>query len=339
MSYSTKLTSYDGYNVDKMMIFSKPEINSVPNSSPKISYQRIRIATKFPKKNESDDDVMGDLIVSTPPGLYSFGLQENRELGTGKVNGYVLPICLWNKDGASKEEKEFTDKFIEIVDRCKKHLIDHKDDIGKYELDMSDLKNFNPLFWKKDKGKVVEGAGPKLYIKVMMSKKTENMSIKTMFVNNDTKEEMRPSDIMDLRCYVKAAFKIESIYIGSKISLQLKLYEVLVKPVETERPLLLTPYVIRRQDDAVPLAEEEHQENMFDALASNVVPTTAETDSGSIDDDNESSSDEDDEEEEKVAPTPKTPSPPTRASTVEPVVPAAPKKATTTRKGGRQAKS
>lgn len=336
---STKLTSYDGYNVNDMK-FSKPENGSVPNSIPKISFQRIKIGTKY------QDGSMGDLILSTPPGLFSFGLQENREMGTGNVNGYVLPICLWNKNGASAEEKAFTDKFNEIVDRCKKHLLDSKEEIERYELDMSDLKNFNPLYWKKEKGKIVEGAGPVIYTKLMMSKKTEKIS--TMFINQDTNEEMSPFDVMNRYCYVQAAFKFESIFIGNKMSLQLKLYEVLVKPMDMERRTLLASNVIRRSTDAKIDGEEEQQDNMFDALASNVKTTpspittqiqTQNRDAGSIagdDDDDESEDEEESDEEEDGTPT--TPPAPTQPT---PPPPVAPKKATTTatRKGGRQTKT
>lgn len=247
--YSTKLTSVSGYNVDNIQ-FSKPEVGNIPNSVPKISFKRIKIGTKH------SDGTTGDLIVETPPNLFSFGLQENRELGTGNVNGYVLPICLWNKNGASEEEKEFTDVFDKIVNRCKDHLLDSKDEIERYDLDMSDLKNFNPLYWKKEKGKVVEGSGPVIYIKLIMSKKTEKIS--TMFINEDTNEEMSPYDIMNRYCFVKGAMKFESIFIGNKISLQLKLYEVLVTPIDMERKTLLRSNVVRRI--------ESDSSNIFDAL-------------------------------------------------------------------------
>lgn len=296
--YSTKLTSVSGYNVDNM-IFSKPEVGNIPNSVPKISFKRIKIGTKH------EDGSTGDLIVETPPNLFSFGLQENRELGTGNVNGYVLPICLWNKNNVSPEEKNFTEVFEKIVNKCKDHLLLSKDEIERYDLDMSDLKNFNPLYWKKEKGKIVEGSGPVIYIKLIMSKKTEKIS--TMFINEDTNEEMSPYDIMNRYCFVKGAFKFESIFIGNKISLQLKLYEVLVKPMDMEKKTLLRSNVIRRIDTT--------SSDLFDVLegsdsikeeTSKSVTTTSDSgggtkttvtgsDTGSINQED----DEDDEEEEE----------------------------------------
>lgn len=317
--YSTKLTSVSGYNVGNM-IFSKPEIGNIPNSVPKISFKRIKIGTKH------DDGTTGDLIVETPPSLFSFGLQENRELGSGNVNGYVLPICLWNKNGASADEKEFTDIFDKIVNKCKDHLLESKDEIERYDLDMSDLKNFNPLYWKKEKGKIVDGTGPVIYIKLIMSKKTEKIS--TMFINEDTNEEMSPYDLMNRYCFVKGAFKFESIFIGNKISLQLKLYEVLVKPIDMERRTLLASNVIRR-------IESNNSSDIFETLddgdhplgnstsdkAESKVPTPT-SQAGSInggdddddeDDEEEESSEEDEEDDKPVAAPPREATPPPTA--------------------------
>jgi hypothetical protein len=323
--YSTKLTSAQGYN-PKNIIFSKPEVGSIPGSTPKISFKRIRIGTKH------EDGSTGDLIMETPPNLFSFGLQENRELGTGNVNGYVLPMCLWNKNGATPEEQKFTEVFESIVNQCKSHLLNSKDEIEKYELDASDLKNFNPLYWKKEKGKIVEGTGPVLYIKTMMSKK--NQKITSIFINEDTNEEVSPYDLMNKYCFVKGAIKFESVFIGNKISLQLKLYEALVKPMDTERKTLLSSNVIRK-------VETTESSDIFDVMEDEIVTPPSQSilaepkksDDGSLkaDDDDEeedeTSDEEDDEEEENETP------PPTPPPTTPPPAPtkAPAKKATTTR--------
>ena len=299
--YSTKLTSANGYNV-KNMIFSKPEVGSIPGSIPKISFKRIRIGTKY------EDGSSGDLILETPPHLFSFGLQENRELGSGKVNGYVLPLCLWNKNGASEDEKRFTEIFEQIVNQCKQHLLESKDEIERYDLDMSDLKKFNPLYWKTEKGKIVEGTGPVLYIKMMMSKK--NQKITTMFIDEETNEEISPFNVMNKYCFIRGAIKFESIFIGNKISLQLKLYEAVVKPMDTERKTLLTTNVVRK-------VETSKSSDIFDVLNETTDDTNDDTNdisdksslqpsspllqnqsSGSIKDDNESSSSDDDSDDE-----------------------------------------
>jgi hypothetical protein len=195
-----------------------------------------------------------------------------------------------------------------------------KDEIERYDLDMSDLKNFNPLYWKKEKGKIVEGSGPVIYIKLIMSKKTEKIS--TMFINEDTNEEMSPYDIMNRYCFVKGAFKFESIFIGNKISLQLKLYEVLVKPMDMEKKTLLRSNVIRRIDttssdlfDVLEGADSVKEETSksftttSDSGGGGTKTTVTGSDTGSInqedeEDEEEESSSEDEEEEASPTPVP-----------------------------------
>ena len=221
-SENTQLTTASGYDT-KRMIFSDPQSGSIPNSIPPINYKRITIQTKNP------DGTSGDLILSTSK-LFSFGVGENANPETGKVNGYVMPICLWNRDGPSKEEKEFTDTFDAIIEKCKEHVVSHREEIEQYDLAMSDLKKFNPLYWKKDKGKIVEGTGPTLYAKLIVSKKQDK--IVTMFYdgNGDT---IDPLTLSGKYCYVNAAVKFESVFIGNKISMQIKLYECEVKLADT----------------------------------------------------------------------------------------------------------
>jgi hypothetical protein len=222
MSDNTQLTSASGYDI-KNMIFSDAQSGSIPNSLPAINYKRISISTR------NEDGTVGELIIPTSK-LFSFGVNENINKETGKVNGYVIPICLWDREGPSDEEKDFSDTFDRIVESCKSHLISNREEIDQYELEMNDLKKFNPLHWKRDKGKIVDGSGPTMYTKLIVSKK--HNKIVSMFYNEDG-DEVDPLSIIGKYCYTKAAIKIESIFIGNKISLQVKLYETEVKLVET----------------------------------------------------------------------------------------------------------
>ena len=222
MSDNTQLTTASGYDT-KRMIFSDAQAGSIPNSVPAINYKRISISTR------NEDGTIGELIIPTTK-LFSFGISENTNPETGKVNGYVMPICLWNRDGASTEEKAWSDTFNNIVEACKEHLIANREEIDQYELEMNDLKKFNSLYYKKDRGKVVEGTGPTLYAKLIVSKKQEK--IVSMFYNGDG-DEIDPLTLLGKYCHAKAAVKIESIFIGNKISLQVKLYECEVRLADT----------------------------------------------------------------------------------------------------------
>jgi len=229
MSENTQLTSASGYDINNM-IFSDVQHESIPKSVPQINYKRIMIRTK------NSDGTIGDLILPTEK-LFSFGISENTNQETGKVNGYVMPLCLHTRDGATKEEKEWSETFTAIVEKCKDHLIANKEEIEHFDLERNDLKKLNPLYYKREKGKIVPGTGPTLYAKLIVSKKQDN-KILTMYFDFDG-DSVDPLTLLGKYCYAKCAIKIESIFIGNRISLQVKLYECEVKLMETGMKQLL----------------------------------------------------------------------------------------------------
>ena len=82
-----------------------------------------------------------------------------------------------------------------------------------------------------NKGKTVlrriPGRGPTLYAKLIYYKKQDKFL--TQFYDLDG-ESVEADTLMGKHCYAKSAVKIESIFIGSRISLQVKLYEAMVEP-------------------------------------------------------------------------------------------------------------
>ena len=228
---STQLTNCTDLSVGNI-VFSKAENKAIPNTS--ISYNRIPISYK------NSDGSIGDLIIPTEK-LFSFGLQENTDMNSGKVNGYSVSLCLWNKNGPTEEEELFISTFENVVDKCKEHLLleDTKDQLGKYDLDESDLKKFNPIYRKREKGKVVEGKSPCLYPKVIVNKKGGDLKINTFFVDSTTGEDIDPLSLKDKRMNCVCGVKIESIFVGRTISLQVKLYECVVDILDTGMKRLL----------------------------------------------------------------------------------------------------
>lgn len=285
-SQNTQLTTVEGYNPLKNMIFSEPVYGSIPDSKPKIEFRRINILTR------NEDGSVGELILPTER-LYSFGVSENSSQETGKITGYTFPLCMWSRDSPTKEEKAWTDTFDKIVNHCIDHLVEHREEIEMYDLTHNDLKKskggLNPLYWKKEKqkdpetGKVVlkpvPGKGPTLYTKLIYSKKN-NRFVSQFFDKND--EQINATDLMGKHCYATSAIKIESIFIGAKISLQIKLYETVVELANTgvRRLLSRNPKV----------------------LVANKEQTTAESAIGldNDDDDDDSGSLHDSSEEEEV---------------------------------------
>ena len=128
-------------------------------------------------------------------------------------------------------------------------------------LEKTDLKKLNPIYFKRDKGKIVEGASPTLYAKLIVKKdKTDGNKIISVFFDEDLGEQINALDLLGKGCYVRAAIKFESIFIGNKISLQVKLYEAEVKIVASgmkrlllQRPRADTKVVMPTEYKPVPL--------------------------------------------------------------------------------------
>jgi hypothetical protein len=218
---TTQLTQATGYKVSNMK-FGEPIEGSVPDSTPKIEFTRISINTQY------EDGTTGPLILRTGK-LFSYGVQENLDPKTKEVNGYVVPLCMYNKDCPTPEEKAWVETFNSIIEHAKSHLVEVKDQIGLWDLTMTDLKKLNPLYWKREKdksssnyGKLIEGAGPTLYTKVIDSKKTG--TILTLFFDKDD-NPINALDLLGKYMHTETAVKIESIFVGAKTTMQIKLYE------------------------------------------------------------------------------------------------------------------
>ena len=163
---SSVLTQPNGYNVNEM-VFSKAVTNTIPTKKgPPISYQRINISTTGKK----------ELIFPTPK-VFSFGVSENTDPTSGRVTGFVLPLVLQDRDGATKEEKLFIEKIEEIIEHCKDHVLENKDEIEKYDLTRGDLKKIgNALYWPSEKGKRIPDRSPVLYSKLLTNKTRDKIT-------------------------------------------------------------------------------------------------------------------------------------------------------------------
>jgi len=234
-SYNTEdtvLTEAQGYNVNSV-IFSNAIPGTIPGSSPSMPYKRINIATQNP------NGTVGDLILPTSQ-RFCFGLSENRDPNNDqRITGYSMGICMWTRKddgGPTEEEKAWTDTFEQIVNHCKEHIINHKDELEKWELDMSELKKFgNCMYWKRDKGRLVPDLGPTLYVKLMASKRS---GITTKFYKG--RGEMDPMELKGSYCKIVGAVKIESIFVGgAKITLIVKLKEAEIQLLGQSQKRLL----------------------------------------------------------------------------------------------------
>ena len=267
MSSNTQLTHCADLDVGSI-IFSKPETKSIPNTP--ISYKRVNILYK------NSDGSVGDLIIPTE-NLFSFGVQENTDMASNKITGYSIPLCLWNRAGATDAEEQFISTFESIVDHCHSHLLEEstKDALEKYDLDESDLKKFNPVYRKRDKGKIVEGKSPCLYPKLIVSKKDGDITINSFFVDGNG-NDLNPMHLLGKRMNCTCSLKVESIFVGRTISLQVKVYECVAEMLEGGMKRLLS----KPKPKSKPVEEEMEQLTLDDQ-------EDEQTDNGSIKDESE----------------------------------------------------
>jgi hypothetical protein len=219
---NTQITSPTNYNISNIL-YSEPIKGSIQGSVP-ISFMRVMIGTK------NADKTSGKLLVSLPSNLYCFGVTENIDAKTNIVNGHGIACSLWDKEGPTKNQKDFTDTHNNIIEDCKRYILENKDKIEKYDLESSDLKKLNPLYWKKDKGQIIPGKGPTFYPKLIESKKTGK--ILTQFYDEQG-NSIDPLELVNKPfTLVDAIVDYESIFIGTKPSMQIKLYEAIIKKKE-----------------------------------------------------------------------------------------------------------
>lgn len=227
----TQLVDPLNYDV-KDMIFSKPVTSAVTDS--KLTYQRININTWNP------DGSQGELCIPTEE-LYSYGVNTNVD-AKGEVIGYNMPLKLYGNNGATKEEIAFVDTYNKIIEKVKDHIMENRENLGLYSLEQrSELKKIcNALYFKRDpknKAKIMEDVSPTLYVKLIQNKKKNEIS--SVFFDNTSGKMIKPLDLIGKHCYAQAVIKFESIFIGTKISLQIKLYECGVKLIDSGRRALL----------------------------------------------------------------------------------------------------
>lgn len=288
---NVQLSNVSNFNLDKI-VFSEAKETNIPGSF------RITIGVQYPNGS------VGPLIFSTDK-VYSFGVQENKSMDKPvRTTGYSIPLCLWNKEGPTEYQTQFIDTIEKVSDYIKKHMLktEVKKTVKKYDLVESDLRKFSPLWYKKEDGEVVQGRGPMLYPKLMCNK---DLQIYTD-VADQNGNDVDPLSLLNQKCTVRACVKIESIFIGSKISLQVKVIELEVYQQGNQRQRLIC-----KQPSETVVIEKSDVLNPLEADA---------------DDEDLEASDDEESEEETEQP----------VQEPEPVVDTAPPKKTPAVRGGRR---
>ena len=282
---TVQLSNVSNFDTERI-IFSEAKETNIPGS------YRITIGTRYP------DNLVGPLIFSTDT-VYSFGIQENKSMDKPvRTTGYSIPLCLWNKEGPTEYQKEFIEAVENASDAIKRYMLrpEVKKSVKKYDLVESDLRKFSPLWYKKEDGEIVQGRGPMLYPKLMCNK---DLEIYTDIADQNG-HTVDPMTLLNQKCSVRACVKIESIFIGSKISLQVKVVELEVQQQSPGRQRLICKQepteVVRIVPSDVLTSVNPLGNPLGDEDASDEEPTESETANGEIE--------VSDEEPEPVEPVP-----------------------------------
>merc|ERR1712146_878068 len=144
----------------------------------------------------------------------------------------------------------------------------------------------------------VENKGPTLYARCIYSKKNE--SVETIFYDEDNKKRGNPLSVLGKHFFTRFALKIESIYIGTKISLQFKLQEVGFRLKESSMKSLLFPEL--NNEGSVKFDEPASSEGLEYLSSNDFVEEEPyeEPESGLVEEDIEDDIEEDEMEEEDV---------------------------------------
>ena len=249
-----RLMNYSDVEVEDIR-FGKVEVGKVPGRN--MFYKRIPITITH------GDDLYGSLFIKTEQ-CFSFGAQENVNPDTGKVNGWTLPIVMYNKNGATEEQSKWVEKFNEIVERCKDYVMENKKEVDRYNLERPQLNKIGGcMWWSKNGGIVDEKRGPTLYRKLIVGKSqaqkrydTKFRAVSDLLGQNDAGVDIGKEELMDY-CNVIAVIKIESIYVGGgKISLQVKVSEALVEIQRRGVGNFLRPVAIEAHTEIAKLFKE-----------------------------------------------------------------------------------
>ena len=224
-----QLSSYENINQENI-IFNQTKEYKVKDS--KIKYKRIPIEVKYPNGKK------GALVVESPV-LFSFGVSEKKNQETGRLAGYSIPVCLWNRDSVpNTKELEFFDTINNIVLMSQKHL---EDEFGP---DLASSMS-SPFYYKqieytdkkgRTKTKKDDTSAPVLYAKLIYSEKSKK--ILSLFKGKGGRD-LNPFKYINQYCNVKLALIIEGIFISKTVtSLQIKVHECYVKPLKPREALL-----------------------------------------------------------------------------------------------------
>jgi hypothetical protein len=267
------MSKFTVFNATELFKKKPALINKIPSE-----HYHVLLTKKWVKDNLSEKylKIMNEEyqpLVFSSEEVFSFGVSRNT-LDTSSVS-YQISLCLYDRENPKDEEIKWAAKYEELATICREHL--KKTEFKKLKGLIDTMKG---LSWKSNE--VGDVDGPKLYPKIMFNQKKEEFITVFMDESDDIIED--PKTILDKRGKIKVALRFESIFVGSKVALQVRVNDVLIlKWIEAYKPRAL----IVRKNGALP--------------SSNKTKTSDKSEEES-DLNSYSDSEDDDDDEEEVKP-------------------------------------
>lgn len=203
------------------------------------------------------------LIIQTDK-IFTFGVKESSN-DSGETS-YSIPLSVVDWKQPTEYQKAFVKACDMISESGKSFLLQISSSIKK-DWVPSDLRKVSVLWRGKDSER------PTLYAKLPIRKGNIDCSffkpsiVKVKGSTQIRKIEVDPLMFRDVMCHVKAIIKIESIFIGSKVSFQTKVEEVVVFPPPKKVSLLeIDEKDIEGLEEEEEEDEEEEVEEVVDGL-------------------------------------------------------------------------
>lgn len=185
-------------------------------------------------RNEQGED--SPLLLQTDK-IFTFGLKESEKLDGNEGFDYSLPLSMTDINGATAHQSKFIKVCTEISNAGKEFLLKNKDTFSKDWI-AADLRKLSILWYGKD----VENKRPTLYAKLPANRKGEfDCKFLQPFLNKNREvitKEVNPLLYRNVQGNVKCLVKIDNIFIGSKVSFQVKLESAIVFPKPVKEQLI-----------------------------------------------------------------------------------------------------
>jgi hypothetical protein len=234
--------------IDGTEIYKKKP--TIINKIPADKYN-VLITQEWLKKNLSDkylktmNEVHHPLVFSSEE-VFSFGMALNT-LDTN--TSYQISLCLYDRENPKDEEIKWAAKYEELATICREYL--KKSEFKKLKGQIDAMKG---LSWKGNE--IGDADGPKLYPKIMFNQTKQ--SFITVFMDEKDKIINDPKEILDKRGRIRAALRFESIFVGSKVALQVRVNDVLISSwVEAYKPKAL---ILRKKSPYSAVKEPESED-------------------------------------------------------------------------------